>query len=244
MRSKLLFRVLAVVGAAGVVLADGAAIHFLVARLLDDNPFHPTDAKVVLTVVSIIAATVTLAVGLGVALYVIARSYRDEPGAWPRLKAALSSRAFVGAAVAIAIFFWAFAGWWAAYLVDRGSRGFPSPSAFNFDLVLTLPICVLIPVAAGWVFYTAMNLALPAMSVEGHHATRLLGYVLMTFGVMWAAFAGACTVTGGFSTRHLFSYRWAQELQFIFFGALIMAYGAVFLVAGWRLRSLHMRRGP
>jgi hypothetical protein len=176
---------------------------------------------------------VTLAVGLGIALHLIARADRGRAGIPPRTYAVLSNDTLAGVAVAMAILLWSYATWWTGHLIESGLEGFQSTSAISFDLMLGVPLGVLLPLAAGWAFYCAMHVAPPAGDSNAQQASsRLLGNVLSTFGMLWIAFAGACTLSGGFSGRPQLMLKSAALLS----AALIIAYGAVFLVAGWRLR--------
>ena len=222
-RSELFLRALAVLGFAIVVFANGAALYVAA------EPFRYWDIKAILFVAPIVVSAVTLVIGLGIALYFVFRSHGSSSVLSPRIRAALSNRAFVGVAVAIAIFLWSYMGWCSAYLIDRGLQGFPSPSAFNFDLVLGVPLGVLLPLGAGWIFYAAMHLAPPADNDDAHQAIRFLGSVLAAFGMLWVAFAGACTLSGGFSGMFMIDRRSLP------IAALILAYGGVFLIVGWHL---------
>lgn len=232
MRTQFLFRTLSTIAVAGVVLATAGALYFAFDRL------RYAETEALFFVLPIIVSTVTLVIGLGIALYFVLRSYSGRDALSPRIRLALSNRAFVGVAVAIAILLWCYASWSAAFIIERGLQGFPSPSAFRFDLVLGVPLGVLLPLAAGWIFYAAMHLSPPAGDSDAHDAMRLLGNVLTTFGILWIAFASACTLTAGFSGRPVFSGIFTRELLFLLYGALVVAYGAVFLVVGWRLRMV------
>lgn len=137
-------------------------------------------------------------------------------------------RVLDGAAIMVAVLLWLYGAWGAAYLIDRGLQGFPSASAVAFDLVLGMPLGVLLPLAAGWTIYAAR---VRVTNVD-RQAQRLLGRVLGTFGLLWVMFAGACTVSGGFSGRPQLMMDDVTLLS----AALILAYGAAFLIVGWRLR--------